>query len=193
MKAVLRSSLVAALLLGVTLTAIPEAKALDPISSAIAVKLVKDPGIIGRTLNAIPMEMPNVITKTMGGHTFWDNKDKHRGWRLQCNKIAGNCRILDPDDYRFAWGSKSMMKDVFKALKANGMVFYGPTGLPDIQATLGGKVFWQNLAEEGGWKVQKNDFSGHCRVLDPKDNRIAWGRCDDLGAAFGSVVGPVGE
>ena len=121
MKCLIRSLAGAALVLVVTFATVPEARAIDPLTTAIAMKLVKDPGIIGRTLNAISMEMPNVITKTMGGHTFWDNKDKHRGWKLQCNKIAGNCRILDPDDYRFAWGSKSATKDVFKALKANGM------------------------------------------------------------------------
>jgi len=163
--------------------------ALDPLITGVAAKIIKDPEIIGRTLNDIPMEMPNVVTKTMGGHTFWDNEDKHRGWKLQCNKIAGNCRIIDPDDYRFAWGGKGPMKKTFKALKANGMVFYRPTGLPDIQATMGGKVFWTNLAEQGGWKVQQNDFSSHCRILDPQDNRVAWGRCDDLGAVFSGAAG----
>lgn len=166
------------------LLVVAPAAALEPITTAIAIKILKDPKIIGRKLNAIPMEMPNAITKTMGGHTFWDTKEKNRGWKLQCNKIAGNCRILDPDDYRFAWGGKAAMRKVFAALEANGMVFYHPTGLPDLQITLGGKVFWSDVAERDGWRVQKNQFSGHCRILDPGDKRLAWGRCDDLGALF---------
>jgi hypothetical protein len=180
----LRSNFIAIFAAVVTLFP-PGARAVDPVVTTIAVRILKDPQIIGRTLNEIPMEMPNVVTKTMGGHTFWDTKDRSRGWKLQCNKLAGNCRILDPDDYRFAWGGKDAMKKTFAALKANGMVFYRPIGLPDIQATMGGKVFWTNLAERDGWKVQRNDFSGHCRILDPQDARIAWGRCDDLAAIFG--------
>ena len=48
--------------------------------------------------------------------------------------------------------------------------------LPNIPfPTLGGKVFWNNIAEKDGWKVQKNMFTSHCRVLDPNDVRVAWG------------------
>ena len=48
--------------------------------------------------------------------------------------------------------------------------------LPNIPfPTMGGKVFWNTLAEKDGWKVQKNMFTGHCRVLDPNDVRMAWG------------------
>ena len=48
--------------------------------------------------------------------------------------------------------------------------------LPNIPLpTMGGKVFWKTLAEKDGWKVQKNMFTGHCRVLDPNDVRMAWG------------------
>ena len=41
--------------------------------------------------------------------------------------------------------------------------------------TLGGKVFWTDLAEINGWRVQKNKITGHCRVLDDEDYRRAWG------------------
>ena len=48
--------------------------------------------------------------------------------------------------------------------------------LPNIPfPTLGGKVFWNTLAEKNGWKVQKNMITGHCRVLDPSNVRMAWG------------------
>lgn len=48
--------------------------------------------------------------------------------------------------------------------------------LPNVPfPTLGGKVFWNTLAEKDGWKVQKNMITGHCRVLNPSNVRMAWG------------------
>lgn len=48
--------------------------------------------------------------------------------------------------------------------------------LPNINfQTMGGKVFWNDLAEENGWRVQKNSITGHCRILDNNDVRRAWG------------------
>jgi len=48
--------------------------------------------------------------------------------------------------------------------------------LPNIPCkTLGGKVFWNTLAEKNGLKVQKNMITGHCRVLDSSNRRLAWG------------------
>ena len=48
--------------------------------------------------------------------------------------------------------------------------------LPNINfPTMGGKVFWNDLIECNGWKVQKNNITGHCRILDNEDIRRAWG------------------
>ncbi|MEZ7892788.1 MAG: hypothetical protein QMC67_13680 [Candidatus Wallbacteria bacterium] len=48
--------------------------------------------------------------------------------------------------------------------------------MPNIQTqTMGGKVFWTTLAEKSGYKLQKNTFTGHCRILNECDERIAWG------------------
>ena len=48
--------------------------------------------------------------------------------------------------------------------------------LPNIPCkTMGGKVFWNTLAEKNGLKVQKNMITGHCRVLDSSNRRLAWG------------------
>jgi hypothetical protein len=48
--------------------------------------------------------------------------------------------------------------------------------LPNINfPTMGGQVFWNNLAEANGWRVQKNNITGHCRILDSDDVRRAWG------------------
>ena len=48
--------------------------------------------------------------------------------------------------------------------------------IPNIEfPTMGGEVFWDTLASEGGYKLQRNVFTGHCRILDSEDIRIAWG------------------
>lgn len=48
--------------------------------------------------------------------------------------------------------------------------------LPNINfPTMGGEVFWNDLAEANGWRVQKNNIAGHCRILDNEDVRRAWG------------------
>ena len=41
--------------------------------------------------------------------------------------------------------------------------------------TMGGKVFWLTLKEVNGWKLQRNSFTQHYRILDPDNIRQAWG------------------
>lgn len=53
--------------------------------------------------------------------------------------------------------------------------------MPNIEfPTMGGHVFWDTLATENGYKLQKNKLTGHCRILDPEDTRIAWGSEKEL-------------
>ena len=48
--------------------------------------------------------------------------------------------------------------------------------LPNINCpTMGGSVFWNDMAEFNGWRVQKNTVTGHCRILDSENVRRAWG------------------
>lgn len=42
----------------------------------------------------------------------------------------------------------------------------------DYPRTWGGKVWWNTLSEEGGYKIQQNMFSRHFRMLDPHNRRI---------------------
>ncbi len=46
--------------------------------------------------------------------------------------------------------------------------------------TMGGEVFWDNLAQRNGWKIQQNKFTEHIRILDAGNNRVAWGDLDEL-------------
>lgn len=42
-------------------------------------------------------------------------------------------------------------------------------------STAGGKIFWKDLFEHNGWRLQQNKITGHCRILNPMDKRKAWG------------------
>jgi len=42
-------------------------------------------------------------------------------------------------------------------------------------ATLGGTQFWTDVRVEGGWRIQRNSYFGHFRLLNDQDTRQAWG------------------
>ncbi len=47
---------------------------------------------------------------------------------------------------------------------------------PNLQsATLGGKQFWGDELVFHGWRIQRNVYTGHCRLLDAEDVRHTWG------------------
>ncbi|WP_020590745.1 esterase/lipase family protein [Kiloniella laminariae] len=62
-------------------------------------------------------------------------------------------------------------------------------GLPlNIQMpTLGGKQFWLDEYVFAGWRIQSNLYSGHCRLLNPDDERLAWGSYENCEQAFGAI------
>ncbi len=61
--------------------------------------------------------------------------------------------------------------------------------MPNVNfPTMGGKVFWNDLVNVNGWRVQKNNFTGHCRVLDPKNVRHAWGGEEDIMKLFEKLL-----
>lgn len=41
--------------------------------------------------------------------------------------------------------------------------------------TLGGKQIWADLFIHGGWRIQRNVYTGHCRLLDRNNIRRCWG------------------
>lgn len=57
----------------------------------------------------------NLITETRGGRTFWTNLRSRNGWKLQKNRITNHCRILDPDNWRYAWGNEREMQGAWDA------------------------------------------------------------------------------
>lgn len=76
---------------------------------------------------------------------------------------------------------KTVLLETLKILSVN------PLYVGNIQCnmnaemkTAGGKLWWNNIAEFGGWKFQQNKVSHHVRLLDELDNRRAWGSYDKM-------------
>lgn len=44
--------------------------------------------------------------------------------------------------------------------------------------TMGGKQFWADELFFHKWRIQRNVFTGHYRLLDARDKRYAWGTFD---------------
>ncbi len=48
--------------------------------------------------------------------------------------------------------------------------------LPNIESkTAGGQYFWADELVYFGWRIQRNTFTGHCRLLDEEKRRYAYG------------------
>ena len=61
--------------------------------------------------------------------------------------------------------------------------------MPNIQTpTMGGHVFWSNLVSHNGWRLQRNMVFGNCRILNPYDERIAWGSESAMHRIMDSVL-----
>ena len=61
--------------------------------------------------------------------------------------------------------------------------------LPNINLpTMGGEVWWRNLVEVNGWRVQQNSVTKHCRILDPDNIRRGWGGEDAMMRLFKKIV-----
>lgn len=50
--------------------------------------------------------------------------------------------------------------------------------------TLGGQQFWQDVFFYGGWRIQKNALTKHCRLLNPRGIRYGWGAYKDCRDIF---------
>ena len=44
-----------------------------------------------------------------------------------------------------------------------------------ILPTLGGLQFWSDMYWYADWRIQENVYSGHFRLLNPQNKRVAWG------------------
>src|SRR5262245_60679930 len=50
--------------------------------------------------------------------------------------------------------------------------------------SLGGEQFWTDELVYGRWRIQRNEFTEHHRLLDPANVRRAWGTEEECRAAL---------
>lgn len=73
--------------------------------------------------------------------------------------IFADSSILDE-----AFGGET--SDLVKVIALNGL----DAKLPD--KTMGGRVWWQDIKESKGYRIQQNIISRHYRILDAEDRRF---------------------
>ncbi len=54
--------------------------------------------------------------------------------------------------------------------------------------TLGGRLFWGDVHFRRGYRIQQNVFTGHFRLLDPRDHRCASGTLAECRAALDQII-----
>ena len=63
-----------------------------------------------------------------------------------------------------------------------------PQGFPGIEGhVMDAEIWWTVLESFGGWKLEENKVTGHCRIIDPEKLRKAWGREAEMRMAFEKV------
>ena len=63
-----------------------------------------------------------------------------------------------------------------------------PQGFPGVEGhVMDSEIWWTVLDSSGGWKLEKNKVTGHCRIIDPDKLRKAWGREAEMRSAFEKV------
>lgn len=53
-----------------------------------------------------------------------------------------------------------------------------------VAPTRGGRQFWTDELVFRDWRIQRNSETGHCRLLDDRDHRLAWGSLDQCRGEF---------
>ena len=59
--------------------------------------------------------------------------------------------------------------------------------MPIAMPTLGGKQFWADEVFFHKWRIQRNVFDGHYRLLDERDLRHAWGTYDQCAEVLDEI------
>lgn len=61
--------------------------------------------------------------------------------------------------------------------------------LPNINfPTMGGILFWNDIARSNGWRMQQNTVFQYVRILDPDNVRRAWGGIDAMEEIFERIA-----
>ncbi len=62
-----------------------------------------------------------------------------------------------------------------------------PAMINVVAPTGGGKQFWADVWFFHDWRIQRNVLTGHCRLLDGRNRRYAWGTFDACRAALRKI------
>jgi len=116
----------------------------------------------------------------------WETIGRVEGYRLQRNRILGYYRVLDPANVRLGWGSRDYCEDLLARQLENPSEVRRRFNIE--VPTLGGLQFWGDEMVYCGWRIQRSALDGHCRLLDPRDIRRAWGTYEECERAFRSLV-----
>ena len=149
----------------------------------------------------VPQESSQIDFPTTGGYLLYDyiTLDSCRGWQLQQHRLDGHCRIIDPKGIRRASGHRQEMSCAFEKVrdqldrkaKESEIPPLSIEVIQDVETvpspTMGGHVWWKQLDEEAGWKLQKNIIDQHCRILDPSDICRAHGREEMMRVSFNRI------
>ncbi|MCI7349160.1 MAG: hypothetical protein MSH60_00215 [Ruminococcus sp.] len=61
--------------------------------------------------------------------------------------------------------------------------------MPNVNfPTMGGILFWNDIANVNGWRMQQNTITQHIRILDPQDVRRAWGGMEAMERIFERIA-----
>jgi pimeloyl-ACP methyl ester carboxylesterase len=64
-----------------------------------------------------PFEMFNLKMKTFGGKQFWTDRIYFHDWRIQQHAYTDHCRLISPDEVRYAWGSMEHCQQELEKIK----------------------------------------------------------------------------
>lgn len=130
-------------------------------------------------MNGSPAALPNVVEysvpKTVTGETKIDALwGKSETVKRVCNHLAAFyftelTRILD--------GSPSSAAQVRV-----------PQGKVNLEwKVIDGGVWWSVLDTFGGWKLERNVVTRHCRIVSPERKRVAWGSEKEMRRSFEKI------
>ena len=61
--------------------------------------------------------------------------------------------------------------------------------MPNVNfPTMGGILFWNDIANVNGWRMQQNTITQHIRIIDPQDVRRAWGGMEAMERIFERIA-----
>lgn len=72
-------------------------------------------------------------------------------------------------------------------LKAINEILDTEITLPNIPFKVYDWFLWDTLAQCNGWRLQQNQITKHCRIVDPDDMRRAWGTKNGMWKALESL------